>query len=106
MLEEPKLCTTSGEPVDIVRQNQTEEAGQYKSYIILCPDERAKGFVRPYRDSYRHQTCGSVTTMARSIAESFARDPKFYGAGFCVTCNKHFPNEQFVWAADGKAVGS
>src|SRR6266403_246345 len=54
MNEEPKLCTTSGEPVDVVRQNQTEETGQYKSYVVLCPNERAKGFIRPYRDSYEH----------------------------------------------------
>jgi len=54
MVEEQKLCTTSGEPVDEVRANQTQETGQYKSYIVLCPEERAKGFVRPYRDSYKH----------------------------------------------------
>lgn len=66
MPEEPKLCTTSGEPVDVVRANQTQEAGQYKSYIVLCPDERAKGFVRPYRDSYIHggrRICGKYLHM-------------------------------------------
>lgn len=50
----PAMCTTSGEPVDVVRANQTAETGQHPSYIVLCPDERAKGFVRPYRDAYTH----------------------------------------------------
>lgn len=50
----PKLCTTSGEPVDVVRANQTEATGQHKGYIVLCEEERAKGFVRPYRDRYKH----------------------------------------------------
>lgn len=54
MTEEPKLCTTSGEPVEKVRAEQTETTGQHKSYIVLCKEERAKGFVRPYRDTYQH----------------------------------------------------
>jgi hypothetical protein len=35
--EAPKLCTTSGEPVEVVRANQTEKTGQHQSYIVLCP---------------------------------------------------------------------
>lgn len=56
MSDAPKLCTTSGESVEAVRAKQLEEGndGQHSSYVVLCPDERAKGFVRPYRDSYRH----------------------------------------------------
>lgn len=49
-----KVCTTSGEPVDKVRAEQTEVMGQHKSYLILCEEERSKGFVRPYRDRYQH----------------------------------------------------
>lgn len=52
--EQPKMCTTNGEPVEKVRAEQTEATGQHKGYIVLCPDERAKGFVRPYRDAYKH----------------------------------------------------
>lgn len=48
----PAMCTTSGEPVEKVRAEQTEATGQHKSYVVLCPDERAKGFVRPYRDAF------------------------------------------------------
>lgn len=158
MVEEPQLCTTSGRPVDVVRAEQTESTGQYKDYIVLCPDERAKGFVRPYRDAYIHvgrinicgkrhvsdcdghlmacvmefghagecthwhdvseseaviaETqhrlggCGVETKMGQALSETYARDPMFYGATFCVGCNKHLPVGEFVWTADGETVGS
>lgn len=125
-MTEPKLCTTSGDPVEKVRAEQTEATGQHKSYIVLCADERAKGFVRPYRDSYKHVGpttqlvddadapshvvrsggCGTVTRMGVALSETYARDPKFYGATFCVGCNKHLPVNEFVWTADGAEVGS
>jgi hypothetical protein len=57
------MCTTSGRPVDVVRAEQTESVGQHKDYIVLCPDERAKGFIRPYRDMYVHvgrSVCGKI----------------------------------------------
>jgi hypothetical protein len=104
--EKPKMCTTNGDPVDKTRAEQTQETGQFKSYVVLCPDERAKGFVRPYRDSYKHRTCGTVTTMGRALSETYARDPKFYGGTFCAGCNVHFPVGEFQWTADGKTVGS
>lgn len=121
-----KVCTTSGRQADIVRAEQTEEIGQHKDYIVLCEDERKKGFVRPYRDSYKHVGalvttvreapmsvsrqrqggCGTVTTMGRALSETYARDPKFYGATFCVGCNEHLPVAEFTWTADGQVVGS
>jgi hypothetical protein len=100
------LCTTNGKPVDQVRAEQTNATGQHAGYIVLCADERAKGFVRPYRDAYRHAACGTVTTMGRALSETYARDPGFYGATFCVNCNGHFPVSEFVWTADGQSVGS
>jgi hypothetical protein len=105
-VDRSKLCTTSGDPVAKVRAEQTEETGQHKGYIVLCEEERQKGFVRPYRDSYRHVTCGAVTTMGRALSETYARDPTFYGATFCVQCNCHLPVSEFVWTADGARLGS
>lgn len=124
-----QMCTTSGEAPSAVREKQKAEGntGQHSSYIVLCEEERQQGFVRPYRDRYRHlgreETtddpkfgggtrlirvggCGAVTTMGQSLSETYARDPKFYGATFCVGCNAHFPVDQFVWTADGQQVGS
>ena len=162
MAETPKICTTSGRDVETVRAEQTESIGQHKDYIVLCPDERAKGFVRPYRDKYVHVGrsvcgafldpkqirdeqefwevcaqeskhtgpcgisfygdllpseaqqihkthrkggCGTETVMGHSLSETYARDPKFYGATVCVGCNKHLPVGEFVWSADGVTVG-
>ena len=106
---EPKLCTTSGEAVDKVRAEQTETTGQHKAYIVLCPDERAKGFVRPVRHTYKHLKCGAVTTMGQALAETYARDPSFYSATFCCTCCAHFPvgaDGEFVWDGTDERVGS
>lgn len=63
--------------------------GMDKSYLVLSEEERAKGFVRPVRRSYRHLTCGTVTTMAQALAETYARQPSFYGATFCAGCRTH-----------------
>lgn len=108
--EQPKMCTTSGRPVETVRSEQTETVGQHKDYIVLCPDERAKGFIRPYRDAYRHAECGKITTMGRSLSETYARDPKFYSSTFCTHCNKHLPVAEFTWyemdGTEGPVVGS
>jgi hypothetical protein len=130
-MDEPKLCTTNGKPVAEVRAGQINDTGQHDGYIVLCPDERAKGFVRPYRDAYRHVGrlehiisdgreradqpyesehrvggCGTVTTMGRALSETYARDPKFYSHTFCVRCNRHLPVSEFVWTADNAEVGS
>ena len=103
---EEKLCTTSGEPVEKVRAEQTQQIGQYNSYVILCEEERAKGFVRPYRDSYRHLTCGAVTIMGVALSETYARRPDFYSGTFCAHCQVHRPVAEFTWTLDGMPVGS
>jgi hypothetical protein len=101
-----KICTTNGQSVEEVRRSQTNETGQHDGYIVLCDEERKKGFIRPYRDSYKHATCGTVTTMGRSLSETYARDPNFYSHTFCVNCNRHLPVSEFAWVTDGAVVGS
>lgn len=88
---------------------ETKENGQQKAYVVLSAAERAKGFVRPVRRSYVHEKCGATTSMGTSIAETYARDPKFYSATFCAQCGKHFPvgaGGEFVWLDDGQKVGT
>lgn len=80
--------------------------GMQKDYVVLSPEERAKGFVRPVRRSYRHLPCGAVTTMGIALAETYARDPGFYSGTMCVTCHAHFPLDQFVWAGTNEQVGT
>lgn len=140
--------------------HKVKDNGQNEAYIILSDEERAKGFVRPVRQSYVHVGtdwnqiehelrpssdgkyagvlyhvkrdgefiggrfltfkefedysrnkhtggCGAKTTMALAIAETYARDPKFYGATFCCGCGKHLPVAEFIWDdGTGQTVGS
>jgi hypothetical protein len=118
--------------------DETRPDGQQEKYLVLSAAERAKGFVRPVRTSYRHvgarptyevreltaeeherydryhymyyeeyppgqrisgrfwtdaevrRGCGAVTTMGTDLAETYARDPKFYGSTFCSCCGEHY----------------
>jgi hypothetical protein len=82
------------------------EVPQAEVYLILSSEERAKGFVRPVRKTYRHTTCNMTTRMGREIAETYARNPGFYGATYCVNCGMHRPVAEFVWEFDGTTLGT
>lgn len=84
----------------------TEPTGQAEAYLVLSDEERAKGFIRPVRRSYVHTVCGAVTTMGQRIAETYARDPKFYGATYCTKCQMHRPVSEFLWDGTDEVVGS
>lgn len=100
-----RTILTDGSPVPADRSH-TEidpKTGMQKGYIVLSDEERAKGFVKPVRRSYTHKVCGSLTTMGRSLAETYARDPNFYGGTFCCHCSAHFGLEEFDWE-DGEPM--
>lgn len=83
--------------------------GQQKGYVVLADEERAKGFVRPYRNEYKHLKCGQITTMGRTISETYARNPFFYSGTFCAHCRNHFPvglTGEFVWVGTNEKVGT
>jgi len=83
--------------------------GQQRGYLVLSDGERAKGFIRPLRTSYRHLKCGTVTEMGLKLAETYARFPGFYGATFCVGCKTHLPvgkDGEFVWDGTDVKVGT
>jgi len=104
------------DPKDPRLHHGVDEVGgseQHDTYLVLSEAERKKGFVRPYRDAYRHLVCGRITTMGRALAETYARDPSFYGATFCATCGGHFAvgaEGEFTWyemdGTDGPKVGT
>lgn len=80
-----------------VDDEPVEQAG---AYLVLSAEERAKGFLRPVRNSYVHLVCGAVTTMSQAIAETYARDPSFYGGTYCCRCQMHRPvgeHGEFEW---------
>jgi hypothetical protein len=101
---------TTSDPSDprLTHGPDIEPVPQAAAYLVLSDDERARGFVRPVRESYVHDECGGVTTMKRAIAETYAREPMFYGATYCTVCRKHRPvgpEGEFRWL-DGSRVGS
>ena len=111
--------TTNGKPHELGFENSAAPSpidpttGQHKAYWILPAEERIKGFVRPVRDRYVHLLCGGITLiMGKDIAETYARDPKYYGSTMCVHCRKHYPLRDgngipmFLWEPDGEPVGS
>lgn len=158
MLVRNNMPTTT-DPSDprLTHGTDKEPVPQAEVYLVLSPEERAKGFVRPLRFSYKHvgvsgpqyplrdltdeekqkwegyvkyevypesespkvgkfwtqaqldhvgKGCGSTTTMGKDLAETYARDPYFYGATYCVFCGKHLKLDEFVWVEDGQRVGS
>lgn len=98
---------TDGSPVPADRSHtRIRPDGQQEGYVVLSPEERAKGFVKPVRRSYVHAFpsevnrrigCGVETRMSIALAETYARDPRFYSGTYCVGCMTHFPLNQFVW---------
>lgn len=98
---------------------------QNSAYLVLSEKERRSGFVRPVRRTYVHWTqsdgspvpslvlstagflgCGAATTMSQDIAETYARNPKFYGSTYCVGCRMHLPVSEFTWDGSEELVGS
>ena len=100
---------TDGTPVTPDHREIDPTTGQQKGYVVLSAEERAKGFVRPVRQSYVHDKCGGVTTMGLTLAETYARDPGFYSGTFCAVCRTHFPvgaDGEFTWKDTTERVGT
>lgn len=154
---DPRLCHGTDD----------EPGPQCETYLVLSEEERAKGFVRPVRNSYVHVGkshshykgihrmlteeeqkeykdknyvavmtvmvkedgsflggtyvtqeeltayqfnkrtggCCGTTTMGNALAETYARNPDFYGATYCCTCMKHLPVSEFKWSGTDITVG-
>jgi hypothetical protein len=97
---------TNGQPVT-PDHLEIQPDGTQKAYVVLTPEERAKGFVRPVRRKYVHKKCGVETVMWQAIAETYAREPHFYSGTFCVGCLQHLPLVEFHWSDNpDQQVGS
>lgn len=113
--DQSNRTTTDGQPPRPGHEGQgapapiNPDTGQHEAYWVLSPEERAKGFVRPLRRSYKHVTCGTVTTMGLAIAQTYATQPTFYGSTFCAGCKTHYPvgpDGEFVWEGTSEKVGT
>lgn len=113
-IRETQKVTLSGNPPELPNNccapaPVDPETGMHKDYWVLSEAERAKGFIRPVRYVYLHEKCGTTTRMGTALAETYARDPKFYGATFCCFCKNHFPvgiNGEFLWEGTDEKVGT
>lgn len=108
MNDKPRQTLTDGRQI-YPEHRELRPDGQQNDYVVLAEEERAKGFVRPVRRSYVHLKCGVVTTMGQTLAETYARDPTFYGGTFCAHCREHFPvgpDGEFVWDGTNEKVGT
>lgn len=109
MPENPRTTLSDGNQIYPEHRSIERETGMQKGYVVLADEERAKGFVRPVRNAYRHLKCGTVTHMAQTLAQTYARDPSFYSGTFCAGCKTHFPvgvDGEFVWDGTNEKVGT
>lgn len=95
----------SGKPVPEDRSHTVTNpvTGLQRDYVVLSSEERAKGYKKPYRTSYVHGKCGTLTKMHSAISETYARDPYFYSGTYCVGCCAHFYLSEFHWS-DGEPM--
>lgn len=97
-------------PKHPLRDLTPDEKERYKQFgyfkFEAYPESESPTTGRYWTQAQLNSGCGTVTTMGESIAETYARDPKFYGGTFCVGCCKHLPLEEFVWEGTNEIVGS
>lgn len=82
MSEAPRRCTTDGKPpIDPDAPGAPgpidPSTGQHSQYWVLCAEERAKGFVRPYRDRYIHKGTRPQYPLRDLTDEEKERHAKF-----------------------------
>lgn len=96
----------------------TEEQKEYTKDCNYVKYEKYPEEMRPALGRYWTQEdldkvnngCGTVTTMGLSIAETYARNPYYYGSTFCVGCGTHLlvgKDGEFIWDdGSGERVGT
>lgn len=94
------------------RELTAEEHSRYGQFGYVAyeeyPPQLNIGIGRYWTKRQLESGCGTSTTMGLALAETYARDPKFYGATFCCACGEHLPvgeDGEFVWE-DGTRVGT
>lgn len=94
-----------------LRNLTDEELDLYRGLGYICYEEYPLdsgklGLGKFWTEKELRSGCGTDTTMNLALAETYARDPHFYGGTFCCRCGKHFNVNQFVWKGTDERVGS
>lgn len=90
---------------ELTEEEKVRHAGE--GYIAFEEYVPPQGSVvgRFWTEAQLKTGCGQRTSMSDSIAETYARDPKFYGSTFCSYCRVHKPVGEFVWVnAEGRVT--
>lgn len=98
-------------PTHPIRELTEEERHHHQGMGYVCFEQYPQGFAAPivgrfWTKAQLASGCGTETRMGLALCETYARDPRFYGATFCVRCGVHRPVEEFIWIEDGQRVGS
>ncbi len=72
----------------------------------IWAEELPEGRRQLYTEKDMEKGCGAVTIMNQALAETYARNPRFYGGTFCVGCKAHLPLAEFRWDGTDEVVGS
>lgn len=103
-------------PIGPIRDLTPEEHRNFNEWPACPPDwepyvkieERVDGTTHLWTAKRLKSGCGVATTMGQAIAETYAREPGYYGATFCIRCGIHLPvgeHGEFTWD-DGSKVGT
>jgi hypothetical protein len=107
----------SGPKPGALRDLNAEEKERYGKYDYVKFETYEKGHKSAAVGRFWTQTqldsvgkgCGAVTSMSSTIAETYARQPEFYGSTFCVNCGTHLrvgEDGEFVWEGTRQRVGT
>jgi hypothetical protein len=91
---------------DLTEEEKKEHAAWGYAKYEEYPKSDSPVVGRFWTESQLHSGCGVVTTMGQALAETYARDPEYYGATFCCGCKRHIAVEEFVWHGTEERVGS
>ena len=100
------MCVRCASAINEVRRYAEFGYVAYEEYPEGSPERVGAVVGRYWSKAKLASGCQTVTSMNRAIAETYARDPKFYGSTFCLACQKHLPVSEFVWQGTDERVGS
>lgn len=93
-------------PIKPLTAEQEEKWGGNGFVAFEEYPEGEKSVGRYWKQDELDSGCRTKTTMSLPLAETYARDPGYYGSTMCVGCGDHFPVAEFVWAGTEEVVGS
>jgi hypothetical protein len=100
---EPNTTLTDGSPVTEGHREINPETGMQKGYVVLSAEERAKGFVRPVRNVYRHVGCRPKHPTRELTADERERWPE--GALYEEYPPSEYPAVGRLWTKKQMASG-